>query len=53
MLTFSNGDKEKITIIPKKEPIFFSQLEKELVGNINKMLVNTNKRVIKCHLMRN
>ena len=55
ILTFSNGLKEKVIVYPppKNKPIFIKQLEEDLVADFNRMLANTNNRVVKCHLMRN
>lgn len=49
----SNGSKETVEIIPKDKVLFPEQLEKDLVNDFNRMLVNTTNRVVKCHLMRN
>lgn len=53
ILTFDNGIKETVKIISKGKPIFFKQLEENLVDDFNRMLANTPNRVIKGHLMRN
>lgn len=53
ILTLSNGNKEKVEIIPKNKILFPEQLEKDLVNDFNRMLANTPNRVIKCYLMRN
>lgn len=53
ILTLNNGRKETLEVIPHDKPIFLEQMEKDLMTNLNRMLVNTPNRVVKCHLMRN
>ena len=53
IITLSNGSEETLEVIPHDKPVFIEQIEKGLIVNLNRMLVNTTNRVVKCHLMRN
>ena len=53
IITLSNGSEETLEVIPHGKPVFIEQMEKDLIANLNRMLVNTPNRVAKCHLMRN